>query len=138
MNELKLFEQAQLYLDQGDYENAIAFNEAQLKEDSIMNSNVFQELKQSLTELYQEKLVKIILYGSQAKGTATTDSDVDILVVLKDEVSAFDEILRMAEITTDIGLKYNELISILPIAESHFLSQSTPLLKNIKAQGLIL
>jgi hypothetical protein len=26
MSELKLFEQAQLYLDQGDYENAIAFH----------------------------------------------------------------------------------------------------------------
>lgn len=138
MNESPMFEQATLCLEQGNYENAIAFNEAQLKEDRIMNFNVFQELKQSLTELYQEKLVKIILYGSQAKGMANTDSDMDILVVLKDEISAFDEILRMAEITTTIGLKYDELISILPIAESHFLSQSTPLLKNIKAQGLIL
>lgn len=133
-----MFEQATLCLEQGEYENAIAFNEAQLKEDRIMNSNVFQELKQSLTELYQEKLVKIILYGSQAKGMATTDSDMDILVVLKDEVSAFDEILRMAEITTTIGLKYDELISIFPIAESRFLAQLTPLLKNIKSQGIVL
>lgn len=103
-----------------------------------MNSNIFQELKQSLTDLYQEKLVKIILYGSQARGTATTDSDVDILVVLKDEVSAFDEILRMAEITTTIGLKYDELISIFPIAESRFLAQLTPLLQNVKSQGIVL
>ena len=138
MNESPMFEQATLCLDKDDYENAIAFNEAQLKEDSIMNFNVFQELKQSLTELYQEKLVKIILYGSQARGTATTDSDVDILVVLKDEVSAFDEILRMAEITTTIGLKYDELISIFPIAESRFLAQLTPLLQNVKSQGIVL
>ena len=138
MNESPMFEQATLCLDKDDYENAIAFNNAQLKEDRIMNSNIFQELKQSLTYLYQEKLVKIILYGSQAKGTATTDSDVDILVVLKDEVSAFDEILRMAEITTTIGLKYDELISIFPIAESRFLAQLTPLLQNVKSQGIVL
>jgi hypothetical protein len=138
MNESQMFEQATLCLEQDDYENAIAFNNAQLKEDRIMNSNVFQELKQSLTDLYQEKLVKIILYGSQARGTATTDSDVDILVVLKDEVSAFDEILRMAEITTTIGLKYDELISIFPIAESRFLAQLTPLLQNVKSQGIVL
>ena len=138
MNESQMFEQATLSLEHDDYENAIAFNNAQLKEDRIMNSNVFQELKQSLTDLYQEKLVKIILYGSQARGTATTDSDVDILVVLKDEVSAFDEILRMAEITTTIGLKYDELISIFPIAESRFLAQLTPLLQNVKSQGIVL
>ena len=138
MNELQMYEQARISLEQGYYENAIAFNNAQLKEDRIMNSNIFQELKQSLTDLYQEKLVKIILYGSQARGTATTDSDVDILVVLKDEVSAFDEILRMAEITTTIGLKYDELISIFPIAESRFLAQLTPLLQNVKSQGIVL
>ena len=103
-----------------------------------MNPNVFQELKTSLADLYREQLVDVILYGSQARGTATKDSDMDILVILKDEVSAFDEILRMAEITTNIGLKYDELISIFPIAESLFLSQLIPLLKNIKSQGIIL
>lgn len=103
-----------------------------------MKSQLLPELKQVLKDLYREKLVNIILYGSQAKGTAKPYSDIDILVVLKDEISPFQEILRMAEITTDIGLKYDELISIFPISEIRFLSDTTPFLNSVKTQGICL
>ena len=103
-----------------------------------MKSQLLPELKQVLKDLYREKLVNIILYGSQANGTAKPYSDIDILVVLKDEISPFQEILRMAEITTDIGLKYDELISIFPISEIRFLSDTTPFLNSVKNQGICL
>ena len=51
-----------------------------------MTSNVFQKLKKSLADLYQEKLVDVILYGSHARGTATTDSDIDIVNELQAEL----------------------------------------------------
>ncbi|MGK7932372.1 MAG: nucleotidyltransferase family protein [Microcystaceae cyanobacterium] len=82
------------------------------------------------------RLVYLILYGSQARGTANQNSDIDIMVVLKGKNSAYQEIIRMGEITTELSLKYNELISVFPIYEDNYLSQSTPLLKNIHQEGI--
>ena len=40
------------------------------------------ELAEMLCEVYRDKLKAVILYGSVARGTATDDSDVDIMVLV--------------------------------------------------------
>jgi len=45
------------------------------------------ELKLGLKELYGDRLVKLILFGSHARGEANLDSDIDLLAVLKSPVS---------------------------------------------------
>ena len=40
-----------------------------------------QTLKEYLQQLYQDNLDRVILFGSQARGEAEIDSDVDILIV---------------------------------------------------------
>ena len=37
----------------------------------------------------------LILLGSEARGDAATDSDVDVLAVLQDNVNTFNEISQM-------------------------------------------
>ena len=43
-------------------------------------------IKDHLIKLNGEKIKKIILYGSYARGGATKDSDIDILVVVDDSL----------------------------------------------------
>ena len=50
------------------------------------------ELKIGLKELYGDRLVKLILFGSHARGEANLDSDIDLLAVLKSPVSQVQEI----------------------------------------------
>jgi len=98
--------------------------------------NILQELKQGLKQLYQNRLVSIILYGSYARGEAGEDSDIDVVVVLKGNVVPGREIDCMLDIITDLGLKYNTLISIYPVSEDSMQSVKSPLLLNVHAEGI--
>ncbi|MEG4457023.1 nucleotidyltransferase domain-containing protein [Microcoleus sp. N9_A1] len=61
---------------------------------SIANMKVNDKLKTILTQLrsqfeqlYGDRLTQMVLYGSQARGDAHPDSDIDVLVVLKGQVN---------------------------------------------------
>lgn len=43
---------------------------------------IIAQLRQALERMYGEQLVKIVLFGSQARGDARPDSDIDILILL--------------------------------------------------------
>ena len=81
---------------------------------------IITEFRQALEKIYGDKLINLVLYGSQARGDATEDSDIDIMVILKSPVSPGDEIFRMGEVKNQINLKYDQLISVLPISEEDF------------------
>jgi predicted nucleotidyltransferase len=99
---------------------------------------IITEFRQALEKIYGDKLINLVLYGSQARGDATENSDIDIMVILKSPVSPGDEIFRMGEVKNQINLKYDQLISVLPISEEDFLCKDTPLLKNIRREGIAL
>lgn len=48
-----------------------------------MNYMITNELIEELKDIFNEKLISIILYGSVAKGTDTDESNVDIAIILK-------------------------------------------------------
>ncbi|MBO0799234.1 MAG: nucleotidyltransferase domain-containing protein [Blastocatellia bacterium] len=45
-------------------------------------STILNELRQALESIYRERLKQVILYGSQARGDAQLESDIDVLIVL--------------------------------------------------------
>ncbi|MBC6424581.1 MAG: nucleotidyltransferase domain-containing protein [Hormoscilla sp. SP12CHS1] len=48
---------------------------------------ILTKIDRGLVKIYGERLDKIILYGFQARGDARLDSDIDILIVLKQSFS---------------------------------------------------
>lgn len=97
---------------------------------------ILSEFKKEISKLYGKRLKKVILYGSWARGDEDEDSDIDILVVLKGEVIPGKEIDRMIDIITEINLKYNLLIAVYPISENKYLKINSPLLINIRKEGI--
>jgi predicted nucleotidyltransferase len=74
------------------------------------------ELKGALSELYGERLRGVYLYGSYARGTFHRESDVDLLVALAEPVKPGAEISRMSPLVSDVCLRHDLLISILPVS----------------------
>ena len=98
---------------------------------------LLQELHERLKVLYGERLDQLVLYGSHARGENHPDSDLDVMVVLNGDVeSVFEEIRRLVDVTFELDLKYNEYISVLPVPKGDFMYKQSPLLMNVRREGV--
>jgi len=99
---------------------------------------ILAELKQRLTELYGERLSQLILFGSQARGDATEDSDVDVLVVLEGEVDLATEVKRTSDLRLEYSLEKGLLISPTFISVSRYRENNLPLMIEIQSDAVTL
>ena len=86
--------------------------------------------------LYGPRLVHMILYGSQARGEAAPDSDINILVVLQGPVDPGAEISYTGHLTASLSLQYNVVISCAFVAEDRLRSERNPFLLNVHREGV--
>jgi len=97
---------------------------------------ILREFRQEVEKLYDKRLKSIILYGSWARGDATVDSDIDLLIILEGEVTPGAEIDRMIDIITELNLKHGVLISVVPVSEEDYVTINSPLLINVRREGV--
>ena len=99
-------------------------------------NDVIKEFRGEIEKLYNKRLKSIILYGSRARDEAKEDSDIDIVVVLEGNISPGKEIDRMIDIITEINLKHGVLLSVYPVSEEDYLTLKSPLLINVRKEGM--
>ncbi len=97
---------------------------------------ILSEFRSRLRPLYGDKLKELVLFGSWARNEATDDSDIDIAVVLEGPIKPGLEIDHMIDIITDINLEANVLLSVYPVSENDFRNRKSPLLINIRKEGI--
>jgi predicted nucleotidyltransferase len=75
----------------------------------ITNHELLAKLKAALEQAFPGIVEKIILFGSRASGTATEDSDWDILLMLTQE---YDWRLKwaLADVCTDVAFEYEDVL----------------------------
>lgn len=95
-----------------------------------------EQLRSRLVKLYGDRLIQLILYGSQARGDATSESDIDVLVVLNGVVNPGDEVARTGELIADLSLSYGVVISCVFISGDRYLTGQSPLLLNVRREGV--
>ena len=100
--------------------------------------SIIPEIRTTLSTIYGTRMVKLLLFGSQARGDADPGSDIDLFVVLKDPVNPCEEIIRVSEATSRMSLAYDTVISCLFMQEERYLHENSPLLLNIRREGLVL
>ena len=79
---------------------------------------------------------RIILYGSWARDDPTEESDIDLAVVLEGKIIPGKEIDQMIDIITEINLKYGVLIAVYPVSDEDYRTVNSPLLINVRREGV--
>ncbi len=127
-----------------DYSGLVNYPHERLRPDlaSVMTTTVIppvlKTLKAYLLEEYQDRLDRVILFGSQARQQATPDFDLDVLIVLNDPVNPSQELCRTSQFIAELCLEHNLLISRLFLSRSRFETENSPLLRNIRQEGIAL
>jgi len=103
-----------------------------------IEKKAIEELIEKLKLIYGDNLVKVILYGSKARGDSTEDSDIDIMVVLKNFDKWEDEFNKIFDIVYEVETKYDYevLISFIIKSQIEFNISNMPLMLNVKDEGI--
>ena len=97
---------------------------------------ILKKLKKGLLQIYGDQVDGIMLYGSRATGDERPDSDIDILIVLKDDFN-YSEMLRLSsDFAASLSLENDVVISRVFVSKEHFENKQTPFLMNVRHEAV--
>lgn len=91
-------------------------------------------VRERLTEALGQP-VKVIMFGSQARGDATKYSDIDLFVI----VPSLDDQTRylISDVTWEVGFEAGKIVSAIPTTEEKMKQYGfLPLYRNVKKEGI--
>ena len=95
------------------------------------------EAQERLREAYGERLRRVVLYGSRARGDATEESDVDVLVVLSGPIeNSYQEIKRANSFWGEFLTRYGLSFSVKPYTEEAYRDRRRPFIRNVRRDGI--
>ena len=97
---------------------------------------VLSELRKGLSDILQNRLEDIYLYGSHARGAARTDSDIDVIIVVLGDFD-YDELLdRTIDLVADLSLEYDVVISRAFVSKERYENEMSPFYMNVRREAI--
>ncbi|MGO8831281.1 MAG: nucleotidyltransferase domain-containing protein, partial [Roseiarcus sp.] len=96
---------------------------------------ITRRFRAALDEAYGDRIERVVLFGSRARGDARPDSDYDVAVFLKDLHGFGKEARTIAEIETDILSETGIVINALPLQAGSY-RERTGLMQELRRDGL--
>ncbi len=104
----------------------------------MKKNEALEQFIRQVKEKHGNKIEKILLFGSYARGEATEESDIDILVITSG--NRFEMQKNLSEIAVDILLNTGEYISAKAVSteEYSFMKKiKTGFYQNIDKEGVV-
>jgi len=102
---------------------------------AVITDPILRRFRAALDDIYGERLERMVLFGSRARGDARADSDYDVALFLKDLADRWREIDRIIPIVTDIIDDTGAVIHAMPYPAG-FYAQRTSLMREIRREGV--
>lgn len=100
---------------------------------------ILEEIARAYRAVYGTDIVKIILYGSYARGDYQKDSDIDIVAIVNGDREKLQQALKSVwDISSDLELEYDTIVSptVIPFAEYEKYKNDLPYYRNIESEGV--
>jgi uncharacterized protein len=95
-------------------------------------ANILGNLRAGLEQILDDRLEAVYLYGSQARGDAGPDSDIDVLVVIRGEFDYFQTLDQISDLAWKLSLENDVVIAQVLVSEEKFARSDSPFLMSVQ------
>jgi predicted nucleotidyltransferase len=104
----------------------------------MISRDFLAKVKAALAEEFGERFRGLVLFGSEARGEAEPDSDVDLLVLLRGPVDLTADLRRIIAATYDMELEIDRPLSAIPMDEEAYQQGELPFLWEVRKEAVVL
>lgn len=100
--------------------------------------SILKQMADIYRSVYGSGIVKMVLYGSYARGDNQIDSDIDIAAIVHgDRVSLQEGLKKVWDRSSDLELEYGTIVSptVIPFDEYEKYKHDLPYYRNIETEG---
>jgi len=98
---------------------------------------ILRNLQIGLAQRLGDRLAGVYLYGSQARGEARPDSDIDVLIVLRTEFDYFKTLDQISDLAWQISLDNDVVIAQVLVTEAEFNQANSPFLLCVQREAVL-
>jgi len=103
----------------------------------MTREQVLSEIKTRLQARHGARLQGLVLYGSEARGEAGPDSDIDLLVLLTEPVDYGRDLRANLDVLYPLSLELGRRISATPVGATEYDAVECPLYRAAHAEGIV-
>jgi predicted nucleotidyltransferase len=96
---------------------------------------VLIRFRAAVTEIYGDRVERVVLFGSRARGDAKPVADYDVAVFIEDAGTFTDESACLAAVSTDILFDTGAVISAMPFLAGAY-RERTGFMHELRKDGL--
>jgi len=96
---------------------------------------ILARFRSALSGIFDNRIERLVLFGSPARGEARADSDYDVAIFLTDFTDRRQEVRRMVPLVTDIVEETGAVIHPLPFRAGAW-QERTPLMHEIRLDSV--
>ena len=100
---------------------------------------LLKKISDMYRSVYGDQLVRVVLYGSYARGDYADDSDLDVVALVHGDRKKLQDQLRIVwDQTCDLELEYEMVLSpaVIPYEEFEKYREDIPYYRNIANEGV--
>jgi predicted nucleotidyltransferase len=102
---------------------------------NVAKDPILKRLRCALDELYGERIERVVLFGSRARGDASKESDYDIAVFLNNLTDRWCELDRLADLRFNFLEDADIFIDVKPYPSGAYRDRTT-LMREIRREGI--